>query len=101
MINMRRDLYEGMQRAFDTQRELEKDKKREEDAAKEAKRDEAYKKGICTVCLVTRSNMVFLGCGHLAMCQACTEHRAFRRNGNKAKCPICRKENEMMRIHVP
>jgi hypothetical protein len=44
----------------------------------------------CCVCLNSKKIMVFKGCGHLCVCNSCSN--------NLSTCPICRRKSSTMRI---
>ncbi|GIL72896.1 hypothetical protein Vretifemale_3175 [Volvox reticuliferus] len=49
--------------------------------------------GTCVVCLDRDSDIVFSGCGHMCVCNACSV--------NLQKCPICRVASRTIRVFRP
>jgi hypothetical protein len=56
---------------------------------------DAMQRGKCAVCFEKHADMVFVGCGHQAMCQTCTSSPHWARGAaaaadDEGPCPICR-----------
>jgi hypothetical protein len=55
---------------------------------------DAVQRGECAVCFEKHADMVFVGCGHQAMCQTCTSSPHWARGAaaadDEGPCPICR-----------
>ena len=47
---------------------------------------------LCVVCTDVESNMIFIPCGHLCMCNNCMD------NYNSKKCPICRSTGNYLKV---
>ena len=52
--------------------------------------------GLCVVCLVNGSEMVYPGCGHLCVCSNC----ATGRSSVWSRCPICRSQGHPIRVYI-
>ena len=50
----------------------------------------------CVMCLSNTPNVLFYQCGHLCICKEC-ENKLEKERG-KAKCPLCRKINRIIRV---
>ena len=53
---------------------------------------QSFKSNECVICLTNPPNVLFCNCGHLCLCSECY------RKKNLNKCPICKTENEIIRI---
>ena len=49
----------------------------------------------CTICLMDRSQYIFIPCGHFCMCNTCT---AQYKDYNFNWCPVCRREGDTFRV---
>ena len=47
-------------------------------------------KNLCSICLDTRARIVFTKCGHLCICEPCSQELPKENEDNDKKCPICR-----------
>ena len=54
--------------------------------------DKIFKTGECVICLSTKPNVLFCGCGHLCICNECNKTKKLN------VCPACRTENTILRI---
>ena len=66
-----------------------------EDATNENKiinSSQTFKSEECVICLTNPPNVLFCNCGHIGICSECKEMEEFN------KCPICKTENEIIRI---
>ena len=50
-----------------------------------------YKEDVCIVCMENKPDILFCNCGHLIVCDECYHEL------ENAKCPKCRKENDIVR----
>jgi len=50
---------------------------------------EEFDKKCCSVCFINESNIIFIPCGHLCMCNQCY-NKYLEHNMNMTLCPICR-----------
>ena len=55
-------------------------------------RSKSFKSDECVICLINLPNVLFCNCGHLALCEKCSEIECF------GICPICKTENTILRI---
>ena len=53
---------------------------------------QTFKSVECVICLTNPPNVLFCNCGHIAICSDCEKIEEFN------KCPICKTENEIIRI---
>ena len=51
-----------------------------------------YKSDECVICLENKNNVLFCNCGHICVCEKCTEIKRL------TKCPVCKTENTILRI---
>lgn len=52
---------------------------------------------LCIICQITQANTAFLPCKHMKCCNGCIlklQAQCIAINGNKIKCPYCRKDVE-------
>ena len=54
--------------------------------------DKIFKTEECVICLSTKPNVLFCGCGHLCICNECNEIKKLN------VCPSCRTKNKILRI---
>ena len=54
--------------------------------------DKTFKTEECVICLSTKPNVLFCGCGHLCICNECNKIRKLN------VCPTCRAKNKILRI---
>ena len=52
----------------------------------------SFKSDECVICLTESPNVLFCNCGHIAICVEC------RKIERLEQCPICKTENEILRI---
>ena len=62
------------------------------DNKKVIKIDKIFKTEECVICLLTKPNVLFCGCGHLCICNECNKIKKLN------VCPVCRTENTILRI---
>ena len=99
-IKLRDDICEYLLRQFDVDQERFKAVERERVAGVAARAAAAVDSGKCAVCIDAKADMVFVGCGHVAMCQACTQTPNFLGPNNKGKCTICRVVAAVLRVFI-
>ena len=51
-----------------------------------------YKIKECVICLTNPPNVLFCDCGHICLCEKCSEMKRFD------KCPICKTKKTILRI---
>ena len=51
-----------------------------------------FKNDLCVICLEGIPNVLFCSCGHVCICEECNKTNNFK------KCPICKTENNILRI---
>ena len=54
--------------------------------------DKIFKTEECVICLSTKPNVLFCGCGHLCICNECNKTKKLN------VCPSCRTKNTILRI---
>ena len=54
--------------------------------------DKIFKAEECIICLLTKPNVLFCGCGHLCICNECNKIKRLN------VCPTCRAKNTILRI---
>ena len=54
--------------------------------------DKIFKMEECVICLSTKPNVLFCGCGHLCICNECNKIKKLN------VCPACRTKNTILRI---
>ena len=62
------------------------------DNNKVIKIDKIFKTEECVICLSTKHNVLFCGCGHLCICNECNKIKRLN------VCPSCRTKNKILRI---
>ena len=62
------------------------------DNKKVIKIDKIFKMEECVICLSTKPNVLFCGCGHLCICNECNKIKKLN------VCPACRAKNKILRI---
>ena len=60
-----------------------------------ASRDPLHRLPTCTVCFDVEACMIMSGCGHLCLCQGCSDQGQFQ------DCPICRRAGLPQRVFIP
>ena len=60
-----------------------------------ASRDPLHRLPTCSVCLDVEACMIMSGCGHLCLCQGCSDQGQFQ------DCPICRRAGLPQRVFIP
>ena len=53
---------------------------------------QSFKSNECVICLTNPPNVLFCNCGHLCLCSECERKKLSN------ECPICKTENEIIRI---
>ena len=53
--------------------------------------EKTFKSDQCVICLEEEPNVLFCNCGHICICEKCASHRY-------NNCPVCKKENTILRI---
>ena len=59
---------------------------------KKINKNKTYKIKECVICLINSPNVLFCDCGHICVCEKCSEIKHFD------TCPICKTENTILRI---
>ena len=54
--------------------------------------EQTFKEDECVICLTEPPNVLFCNCGHICVCEKCSEIKHFD------TCPICKTENTILRI---
>ena len=55
-------------------------------------KNKTFRSNECVICITEPPNVLFCNCGHIAICVEC------RKIENLEQCPICKTENEILRI---
>ena len=49
--------------------------------------EETYREDCCVICLESTPNILFLDCGHIAICDFCESRK--RKTSSKSTCDVC------------
>lgn len=63
-------------------------------------RDVEKNDDMCRLCVEKKREMVFIGCGHYAICENCTSSLEPRYSVNK-NCPFCKKNSKLIKVFEP
>ena len=79
-------------REEESEEESEQESEEESEEKKIINTSKSFKSDECVICLVNSPNVLFCSCGHICLCEKCSEIECFD------TCPICKTENTILRI---